>query len=84
MCDGVSQQRSPYLDFCQRILIFRLRQQVLRVGHFDDTREASFIAGPGLRLALLCGCQLDRRVRGHRAGSVDRCCRGLLLAGHGE
>ena len=52
------------------VLILGLRQQALRVGHFDDARETGLVARPGLRFALLRRSQLHRRVRGNRPGRL--------------
>ncbi len=57
------QERPPHVDSRELVLHFGLREQALRVGDFDDAREARLIAGARLRFALLRGRELHRRVR---------------------
>src|SRR6478609_6459594 len=52
LCDRRGQQCAPDLDARELILHFRLREQALGVGHFDDGCEAGVVARAGLPFAL--------------------------------
>ena len=77
---GLRQQRAPHVDPRELILNLCLREQALRVSHFDDARQARLIAGARLRFALLGRRELHRRVGGDGARGLQHRGRRLLLA----
>ena len=77
---GLRQQRAPHVDPRELVLHFGLREQALRVRHFDDAREARLIAGARLRFALLRRRELHRRVGGDGPGGLHHRRGCLLLA----
>ena len=60
------QQCAPHVDPRELVLHFRLREEALRIGHFDDARQSRLVASGGLRLALLGRGELYGRVYGNR------------------
>ena len=78
------QQRAPHVDARELVLHFRLREQTLRIGHFDDAREPGLIARARLRFALLRRRELDGRIGRDGARGLHHRGRRLLLTGDGQ